>query len=238
MDELAALVEAAGGRTLGLFSSMRAAEAAAEEMRARLDVPVLCQGEDRTAALVPAFAADARDLPVRHPVALAGRRRAGGRLPAGRHRPHPVPAAGRPADVRTGPGGRRRRRQRVHDGLGRARRAAAGPGRRPADPSLHRPRRRRGARLPAGDRPLRAPSCAPRCRRSGPPPTTTWRWPHCAASRRPRRTATRRRPARSRCSEPASSVVLVAQRGLPPCGARLSPTRTGSWSEDRNGSAS
>ena len=58
MDELAALVEAAGGRTLGLFSSMRAAQAAAEEMRARLDLPVLCQGEDRTAALVALFAAD------------------------------------------------------------------------------------------------------------------------------------------------------------------------------------
>ena len=58
MDELAALVAAAGGRTLGLFSSTRAAEAAAEEMRARLDVPVLCQGEDRTAALVRAFAED------------------------------------------------------------------------------------------------------------------------------------------------------------------------------------
>jgi len=58
MDELAALVEAAGGRTLGLFSSMRAAEAAALEMRTRLDVPVLCQGDDRTAALVAQFAAD------------------------------------------------------------------------------------------------------------------------------------------------------------------------------------
>ncbi len=58
MDELAALVEAAGGRTLGLFSSMRAAEAAAAEMRERLDLPVLCQGEERTAALVRAFAAD------------------------------------------------------------------------------------------------------------------------------------------------------------------------------------
>jgi ATP-dependent DNA helicase DinG len=58
MDELAALVEAAGGRTLGLFSSMRAAEAAAAEMRERLDVPVLCQGDERTAALVSAFAAD------------------------------------------------------------------------------------------------------------------------------------------------------------------------------------
>ena len=59
MDELAALVEAAGGRTLGLFSSMRGAQAAAEEMRSRLDVPVLCQGEDRTGALVRAFADDA-----------------------------------------------------------------------------------------------------------------------------------------------------------------------------------
>ena len=58
MDELAALLEAAGGRTLGLFSSMRAAQAAAEEMRSRLDLPVLCQGEDRTAALVALFAAD------------------------------------------------------------------------------------------------------------------------------------------------------------------------------------
>ncbi len=58
LDELAALVEAAGGRTLGLFSSMRAAQAAAEAMRDRLDVPVLCQGEDRTAALVRAFADD------------------------------------------------------------------------------------------------------------------------------------------------------------------------------------
>ncbi|HEX6919933.1 MAG TPA: ATP-dependent DNA helicase [Actinomycetes bacterium] len=58
LDELAALVEAAGGRTLGLFSSTRAAQSAAEAMRERLDVPVLCQGEDRTAALVRQFAAD------------------------------------------------------------------------------------------------------------------------------------------------------------------------------------
>jgi len=58
MDELAALVEAAGGRTLGLFSSRRAAEAAAAAMRERLDVPVLCQGEDSIASLVRRFAAD------------------------------------------------------------------------------------------------------------------------------------------------------------------------------------
>ncbi|MDP9393084.1 MAG: ATP-dependent DNA helicase [Actinomycetota bacterium] len=60
LDELAALVDAAGGRTLGLFSSMRAAETAAAALRDRLDVPVLCQGEDRTAELVRRFAADAR----------------------------------------------------------------------------------------------------------------------------------------------------------------------------------
>jgi ATP-dependent DNA helicase DinG len=57
-DELATLIEAAGGRTLGLFSSMRAAEAAAEQMRGRLDVPVLLQGEERTATLVRQFAED------------------------------------------------------------------------------------------------------------------------------------------------------------------------------------
>lgn len=58
LDELAALIGAAGGRTLGLFSSMRAAEAATEAMRGRLDLPVLCQGEERTATLVREFAAD------------------------------------------------------------------------------------------------------------------------------------------------------------------------------------
>ena len=58
LDEIAGLIEACGGRTLGLFSSMRAAKAAAESMRQRLDTPVLCQGEDGTAALVERFAAD------------------------------------------------------------------------------------------------------------------------------------------------------------------------------------
>ncbi|ROS77184.1 ATP-dependent DNA helicase [Cellulomonas sp. PhB143] len=58
LDEIADLVRAAGGRTLGLFSSRRAAVAAAEAMRERLDVPVLCQGEDQLATLVAQFAAD------------------------------------------------------------------------------------------------------------------------------------------------------------------------------------
>ncbi len=58
LDEIAGLIEAADGRTLGLFSSMRAAKAAAEVMRERLATPVLCQGEDTTSALVQRFADD------------------------------------------------------------------------------------------------------------------------------------------------------------------------------------
>jgi ATP-dependent DNA helicase DinG len=58
LTEIAELVTAAGGRTLGLFSSMRAARAAAEAMRARLSTPVLCQGDDSTSALVEQFSAD------------------------------------------------------------------------------------------------------------------------------------------------------------------------------------
>jgi len=57
-EEIAGLIEACGGRTLGLFSSMRAARTAAEAMREQLDTPVLCQGDDGTAALIEQFAAD------------------------------------------------------------------------------------------------------------------------------------------------------------------------------------
>ncbi|MGG7571085.1 ATP-dependent DNA helicase [Streptomyces sirii] len=60
LDELTALIEAAGGRTLGLFSSMRAAQAAAEELRGRLDMPILLQGEETLGELIRTFAADAR----------------------------------------------------------------------------------------------------------------------------------------------------------------------------------
>nr|WP_019853380.1 ATP-dependent DNA helicase [Actinopolyspora mortivallis] len=60
LDELAELVTAAGGRTLGLFSSMRAARQACDELRRRLSTPVLCQGEDSTSQLVESFAADPR----------------------------------------------------------------------------------------------------------------------------------------------------------------------------------
>jgi ATP-dependent DNA helicase DinG len=56
--ELRELIEAAGGRTLGLFSSMRAAARAAEELRGQISQPLLCQGDDATAELVRQFIED------------------------------------------------------------------------------------------------------------------------------------------------------------------------------------
>lgn len=58
LDEIADLITAAGGRTLGLFSSRRAAEYAAETLRERLDVPILCQGDDAMPNLVRQFSGD------------------------------------------------------------------------------------------------------------------------------------------------------------------------------------
>lgn len=58
LDEIEQLVVASGGAALGLFSSRRAAVAAAEAMRERLDVPVLCQGDDQLPTLVRQFAED------------------------------------------------------------------------------------------------------------------------------------------------------------------------------------
>ncbi|MDY0814137.1 ATP-dependent DNA helicase [Kitasatospora purpeofusca] len=59
LDELADLIGAAGGRTLGLFSSMRGAQTAAEAMRERLDQRILLQGEDTLGELIREFASDA-----------------------------------------------------------------------------------------------------------------------------------------------------------------------------------
>jgi ATP-dependent DNA helicase DinG len=56
LTELAELITAAGGRTLGLFSSMRAARQAALELRGTLSVPLFCQGDDSTGQLIRQFA--------------------------------------------------------------------------------------------------------------------------------------------------------------------------------------
>jgi ATP-dependent DNA helicase DinG len=60
LTEITELIEAAGGRTLGLFSSMRAARQAADELKDHLTHPLLCQGEDSTSLLVKQFAEDER----------------------------------------------------------------------------------------------------------------------------------------------------------------------------------
>jgi ATP-dependent DNA helicase DinG len=58
LTELSELITAAGGRTLGLFSSMRAARQAALELRGTLSVPLFCQGDDATGQLIRQFAED------------------------------------------------------------------------------------------------------------------------------------------------------------------------------------
>jgi ATP-dependent DNA helicase DinG len=59
LDEIASLVDAAEGRTLGLFSSRRAAEAAAEAVRERLPhLTTLAQGEAQLPELARQFVSD------------------------------------------------------------------------------------------------------------------------------------------------------------------------------------
>ena len=55
LDEIVDLVEAAGGHTLGLFSSMRAAKKAAEFVRDRTEHEVLLQGEEHLPELIERF---------------------------------------------------------------------------------------------------------------------------------------------------------------------------------------
>ncbi|MEY4607125.1 MAG: hypothetical protein RLY45_1885 [Actinomycetota bacterium] len=59
-DELASLIEAAGGRTLALFTSWKAMDAAAAAVRDRIDHRVLTQRDMPKTALVRAFTDDER----------------------------------------------------------------------------------------------------------------------------------------------------------------------------------
>jgi ATP-dependent DNA helicase DinG len=58
VDELVALIEAAGGRTMALFTSWRAMTAAADAVRSRIPWPVLTQSDLPKPALVARFAAE------------------------------------------------------------------------------------------------------------------------------------------------------------------------------------
>lgn len=57
-EEIIDLVTAAGGRTLGLFSSRRAAEAATAAVREATDLTVLCQGDAQLGELSRTFVAE------------------------------------------------------------------------------------------------------------------------------------------------------------------------------------
>lgn len=58
LEELELLLKASRGGALGLFSSRRAAEEAAESLRSKVDFPILCQGESTMAALIEQFSAE------------------------------------------------------------------------------------------------------------------------------------------------------------------------------------
>jgi len=61
LDEITALVQAAGGRTLGLFSSRRGAQSAAEHVREQLpDLEVWCQGDAQLSELTRRFVDEER----------------------------------------------------------------------------------------------------------------------------------------------------------------------------------
>jgi ATP-dependent DNA helicase DinG len=57
-EELVALIDAAGGRTLALFTSWRAMRAAVEVLRARIGYPIYAQSDLPKPALIEAFADD------------------------------------------------------------------------------------------------------------------------------------------------------------------------------------
>ena len=56
LQEIVELIQASGGGALGLFTSRRGAERAAEYVRERVETPVLVQGEDQLPTLVGEFA--------------------------------------------------------------------------------------------------------------------------------------------------------------------------------------
>ena len=130
-EELAQLIEAAGGRTLALFTSRRATEAAAAALAPELPYTLLLQGDLPEGPAARGVRPRRDLLPVRHAGLLAGRRHPGPGAVAGDHRPAPLPAARRPAAAGAPRPGRR---QRLLAGRPAAGGHAAGPGLGPAHP--------------------------------------------------------------------------------------------------------
>ncbi|MFN8170640.1 MAG: hypothetical protein U0R65_02100 [Candidatus Nanopelagicales bacterium] len=135
------LIEAAGGRTLALFSSWRGVERAEEYLRVRLrpELPILVQRRgDAVGTLVARFAAEAGDDAAGHRLAVAGRRCARALVHLRRDRPDPLPVPRRPAARGASGGCRRGRRVGVPGRWLRRGPASARAGCRPADPRVGR----------------------------------------------------------------------------------------------------
>ena len=175
LAEIAELVWAAGGRTLGLFSSRRAAEAAAVYVRKQLPkLTVLCQGDAQLPELTRRFVADESaslfgTLSLWQGVDVPGatcQLVIIDRIPFPRP-DEPLTLARQRAVAEAGGNG-------FMAVAATPRRAAAGPGIGPADPPGQRPGRGRGARPAAGHRPVRRLPPGLDAGRCGRPPTARW----------------------------------------------------------------
>ena len=222
LDEIAGLVEAAGGRTLGLFSSTRAAKQATEALRGRLDTPLLCQGDDSTMLLVKKFAEDEATslfgtLSLWQGVDVPGPSLSCviiDRIPFPRPDDPLVAARQRATDARGGNGflsvSATHAALLLAQGAGRLLRGHG------------RPRGGGDPRLPDRDRPLRRLPARVACRRSGPRTTgrrSTRRFGGCGGPDARRRTA----PASARPRHPLPALPssrVGTPTSPPPTGSR------------------
>ena len=146
-NEIEALVLAAGGRTLALFTSRRAMATAAEVLAEQASLAGPRSGRSPEGGATRGAQLAVGCVPVRNDELLAGGRRSGTGAHPGRDRQDSFPTSGRAAQCRSAASGRQ-------GGLPDRRPPAGGdasrPGRRAADPDRHGPRRRRRARPSAG----------------------------------------------------------------------------------------
>ncbi len=140
-DELVALIQAAGGRTLGAVHQLqghgrRRRGSAGEGLLPGLHPTRTAQDSPGQSIQRRRTRVSVRDLGL-----LPGRRHSGPHIEPGGHRPHSVPSARRPLAVgapRVARGGRLRTDRPAAGG------DVARPGHRPPDPQRHRPGGRRG----------------------------------------------------------------------------------------------
>ena len=173
-DELGDLIEAAGGRTLALFTSFRVLDEARRRPPAagstcRSSPSATCPRLGCSSSSPPTS-----DLPLRHHGLLAGRRRAGCHAEPRDHRSHPVPSARRAAAAGPARASRRGSAFGLIDLPRAATLLAQGAGRliRTSDRSRRRGRPRpaaRQGRLPMGDGAGAAADAPHQGSRRGPP---------------------------------------------------------------------